>query len=140
MQVCDDIIDAAMEYYENIPTLLRESSFATKNEALNIITKSPIYIRFTVIHRKWIIYLPREITEAIIDFKYSYGDVRRETQRVVRNGKLQEEYVLLGGEPHDAYTNLIQVIRKHIGTDILTPKTLELLSKPANQEKDLWQD
>ncbi len=124
----NEIINAAIIYREEVIIALREQDFKGRADAFKIMESTNAYKNLTEISMKYIVYMPKDIGKALIDFKLSYIHIRREEQKVLRNGHLQVEYKLIGGQPDEAYSELIQVIRKHIGTDKLSKQLIKQLS------------
>lgn len=130
IEAYDAILVAAIKYFDTMPAVLKAQRVRSSGDIGRAIYSSKEHETFTQVHRQYITYLPREVTEAILDFAFSYTDVKPEITRIQRDGEIHEELLLVGGAPHDAYTKLVKIIRRHIGTDELTPKMLELLGPP----------
>lgn len=92
---------------------------------------------FGRVHQKWAIFLPEEVNRALADFITVFNGISAHPEVA---GRYPKETVYArdpGGLLGDAYSRVIAVIRKRLGTDPLSQETLKLIGKKTEESESV---
>ena len=126
-----EVVDALTDFYNAAQSFIAAHGYQLTNNTrptlrLKTLDKNRAFHRK---YQKWALYFPKQMRSALYDFIKMFNGISAPPE-VAQQYSKEKVYVddpgrLLG----DAYTKVIEVARKRLGTEPLSQETLELIRK-----------
>ncbi len=126
-----EVVDALTEFYITAQSFIVAQGCQLDHKTrptlrLQSIDKNQAFHRK---HQKWVIFLPREMNDALSAFVKLFNGISAPPDIVRQYSRETVNSNDPGGVLGDAYTKVIEVARKGVGTEPLSQETLKLIGK-----------